>query len=160
MDFIAKTANRILNKPPAVPEGLDVSPEQLLTDLETLEWIMLGHPGQGDQLLQAMFFRYADAAAPKKGQRATIWYRMRNHLLHLWDHWDRLTCYRIFKHSTGLALDATNNSTERAIGWSVKDRYRTMRGYKRNTSILNVASLTAWLLEQPAAYDMSPLFAS
>ncbi len=160
LDFIAKTAERILNKPPAVPEGLDVSPEQLLADLETLEWIMLGHPGQGDQLLQTLFFRYADATAPKKGQRATVWYRMRNHVLHLWDHWNRLICFRTLRHSKGLVLDATNNSTERAIGWSVKDRYRTMRGYKQDTSILNVTSLTAWLLEQPVAYDMSPLFAS
>jgi transposase-like protein len=160
LDFIAKTAERILNKPPAVPEGLDLSPEQLLTDLETLEWIMLGHPGQGEQLLREMFLRYADAAPPSKGRRATIWYRMRNHVLHLWDHWDRLICYCTLWHSHHLLFDATNNSTERAIGWSVKDRYRTMRGYKRDTSILNVTSLTAWLLEQSAGYDMSPLFAS
>ncbi len=160
LDFIAKTAERILNNPPAVPKGLEVSPEQLLADLETLEWIMLGHPGQGEQLLREMFLRYVDAVPPKKGRRATIWYRMRNHLLHLWDHWNRLICYRTLEHSKNLLLDATNNSTERAIGWSVKDRYRTMRGYKRDTSILNVASLTAWLLERPAGYDMSPLFAS
>jgi transposase-like protein len=160
LDFIAKTAERILNKPPAVPEGLDVSPEQLLTDLETLEWIMLGHPGPGEQLLREMFLRYADAVPPKKGRRATIWYRMRNHVLHLWNHWKRLICYRTLRHSKNLLLNATNNATERAIGWSVKDRYRTMRGYKRDTSILNVTSLTAWLLEQPAGYDMSPLFAS
>ena len=160
LDFISKMVECVLNQPPAVPAGLDVTPEQLLADLETLEWIMLGHPGQGDQLLQEMFLRYAAAAPPKKGQRATVWYRMRNHLLHLWDHWNRLTCYRTLRHSRGLALDATNNCTERAIGWSVKDRYRTMRGYKRNISILNVSSLTAWLLERPAHYDMSPLFAS
>jgi transposase-like protein len=160
LDFIAKTAERILSKPPAVPEGLDVSPEQLLADLETLEWIMLGHPGQGEQLLREMFLRYSQALSPKKGRRATIWYRMRNHVLHLWDHWNRLICYRTLWHSNRLLLDATNNCTERAIGWSVKDRYRTMRGYKRDTSILNVTSLTAWLLEQPAGYDMSPLFAS
>lgn len=160
LDFVATTAERILRKPPAVPEGLDVSPEQLLADLETLEWIMLGHPEKGDQLLREMFLRYADAAPPEKGRRATIWYRMRNHLLHLWDHWNRFTCYRTLPHRKGLALDATNNSTERAIGWSVKDRYRTMRGYKRITSILNVTSLTAWLLHQPADYDMRPLFAS
>jgi hypothetical protein len=42
----------------------------------------------------------------------------------------------------------------------VKERYRTMRGYKRKDSILNVTSLTGWLLEQPVGYDMSPLFAA
>ena len=158
LDFIAKTAERILNKPPAVPQGLDVSPEQLLADLETLEWIMLGHPESAEQSLREMFLRYADAASPNKGRRASIWYRMRNHVLHLWDHWKRLICYRTLRHSHNLLFDATNNVTERAIGWAVKDRYRTMRGYKRDTSILNVTSLTAWLLERPAGYDMSPLF--
>jgi hypothetical protein len=35
-----------------------------------------------------------------------------------------------------------------------------MRGYKREQSIRNVTTLTAWLLEQPIGYDMSPLFAA
>jgi hypothetical protein len=35
-----------------------------------------------------------------------------------------------------------------------------MRGYKRKASILNVTGLTAWLIDQPAGYDMSALFAS
>ena len=59
-----------------------------------------------------------------------------------------------------MKINPTNNASERAIGWSVKERYRTMRGYKRKRSILNVTALTAWLLDQPAGYDMSPLFAS
>ena len=63
------------------------------------------------------------------------------------------------RHSEGLEINATNNGSERAVGWSVKDQYRIMRGYKRQRSILNVTSLTGWLLEQPVGYDMSPLFA-
>jgi len=31
----------------------------------------------------------------------------------------------------------TSSATERAIGWSIKERYRTMRGYKREDSIPN-----------------------
>ncbi len=44
----------------------------------------------------------------------------------------------------GGGLDGTNNATERAIGWWVKERYRTMRGYKRRQSVLNVSRLIAW----------------
>ena len=160
LTFIAEAAEQVWENPPLVPEGLAVSPDQLLADLELLEWIMLGHPGHGAQLLEEVHLRYAHAPAPKKGERATIWYRMRNRILHLWNNWDRLTCYLTLQHSEGLEINATNNGSERAIGWAVKDRYRTMRGYKRQDSILNVTALSGWLLEQPVGYDMSPLFAA
>ena len=160
LSFIAKAAEQVLKKPPAVPPELDVTPEQLLADLETLEWIVLGQPGHAAQLLKEMYLRYAPAPSPQRGKRATLWYRMRNRILHLWDHWHRLTRYLTLKHHHGLELDGTNNSTERAIGWSVKERYRTMRGYKRISSILNVTALTAWLRDQSPGYDMSPIFAA
>jgi transposase-like protein len=160
LEFIAKAATKVLQKSPSVPKGLAFSADQLLADLETLEWIMLGHPGHGAKQLEVLYLRYADAPAPKKGRRASIWYRMRNHILHLWDNWERLTCYQTLAHTKGLAVDATNNCSERAIGWAVKERYRTMRGYKRERSILNVTGLTAWLMDQPADYDMSPVLAS
>lgn len=41
-------------------------------------------------------------------------------------------------------LDGTNNSSERTIGWWIKERYRTMRGYKRRKSAVNVSRLLAW----------------
>ena len=158
LTFIAEVAEQVWEDPPPVLEELTVSANQLLADLEWLEWIMLGHPGHGAKLLEEMYLRYAHAPAPKKGERATVWYRMRNRILHLWNNWDRLTCYLTMRHSEGLEINATNNGSERAIGWSVKDRYRTMRGYKRQRSILNVSTLMGWLLEQPPGYDMSPLF--
>ena len=34
--------------------------------------------------------------------------------------------------------------SERAIGWWLKERYRTMRGYKRPESAVNVSRLLAW----------------
>jgi len=160
LTFIAEVAEQVWENPPLVPQGLCLSPDQLLADLESLEWIMLGHPGHGARLLEEMHLRYAHAPAPKKGERATIWYRMRLHLLHLWNNWHHLTCYLTLRYSEGLEINPTNNATERAIGWTVKDRYRTMRGYKRQRSILNVSMLTGWLLEQPLGYDMSPLFAA
>jgi transposase-like protein len=160
LTFIAETAQQVWENPPAVPEELTLSLDHLLADLELLEWIMLGHPGHGARLLEELYLRYAHAPAPKKAEHATLWYRMRNHILHLWDNWSRLTCYLTLRHSEGLEINPTNNAAERAIGWAVKDRYRTMRGYKRQPSILNVTSLTAWLLEQRVGYNMSPLFAA
>ena len=41
-------------------------------------------------------------------------------------------------------LDGTNNDCERCIGWAIKERYRTMRGYKRVQSALNVSRLIAF----------------
>lgn len=142
LTFIAEVAEQVWEDPPPVLEELTVSANQLLADLEWLEWVMLGHPGHGAKLLEEMYLRYAHAPAPKKGERATVWYRMRNRILHLWNNWDRLTCYLTMRHSEGLEINATNNGSERAIGWSVKDRYRTMRGYKRQRSIPNVSTLT------------------
>ena len=160
LDFVAKTAERVLRQPPPVPAGLDVTPAQLLEDLELLEWIMLGHPENGQQLLAVLYDRYSGAPAPKKGKRATLWYRMRNHVLRLWNHWQRYTCYRTALAQNTFTLEETNNSTERVIGWTIKERYRTMRGYKREDSVLNVTMLTAWLREEPNGRDMNPLFAS
>jgi transposase-like protein len=159
LDFIAEAAERVWTAPPSVPEGFSASPNQLLADLELLEWIILGHPGHGARLLEELYLRYARAPAPKKGKRATLWYRMRNHLLHLWNNWARITCYLTLRYGESGEINATNNAAERAIGWAVKERYRTMRGYKRQRSILNITTLTGWLLEQPPGYDMSPLCA-
>jgi hypothetical protein len=55
----------------------------------------------------------------------------------------RLTCYRTWAGPDGETLDGTNNGCERAIGWWVKERYRSMRGYKRLASVLNVSRLIA-----------------
>jgi hypothetical protein len=82
---------------------------------------------------------------------------MRNRVLHLSDNWRRLTCYRRLQHRDNLEIDAPNNAAELAIGWSVKERYRTMPGYKREASILNVSGLTAWLLHQSACYERGAL---
>ncbi|KPL16507.1 MAG: hypothetical protein AMJ93_15710 [Anaerolineae bacterium SM23_84] len=82
---------------------------------------------------------------------------MRNHVLHLWKNWQRIICYRTAGYAEQLEVEVTNNGSERTIGWAVKERYRMMRGYKRRQPILNVTALTAWLLEQKAGADISPL---
>ena len=44
----------------------------------------------------------------------------------------------------GACRDGANNATARASRWCVKERYRTMRGYKHQASVLTVSRLIAW----------------
>jgi transposase-like protein len=124
--------------------GIQVEPAQALADLRQLgELIHSRQPEQQAQLL-ALYERYAQAEAPRKGKAASIAYRMRNLFLDRWNLWPRLTFYRTWKDEQGKQiLDGTNNADERAIGWWVKERYRSMRGYKREQSVLNVSRLIA-----------------
>ena len=70
---------------------------------------------------------------------------MRTLFLDRWNLWPRLTFYRTWKNAHGEEiLDGTNNASERAIGWWIKERYRSMRGYKRVQSALNVSRLIAY----------------
>ncbi len=60
----------------------------------------------------------------------TLAYRLRLFSLDRWNLWTRLALYRTCGDKDCGRLDETNNATERAIGWWVNERYRTMRGYK------------------------------
>lgn len=124
---------------------LQLEGAQALLDLRQLADLIHSRlPEQQGQLL-ALYERYAPAAPPKKGKPASIAYRMRNLFLDRWNLWPRLTFYRTWKDKDGKPiLDGTNNADERAIGWWVKERYRTMRGYKREQSVLNVSRLIAY----------------
>jgi len=146
--------------PPPIPTGLDVNAHQLLEDLAELEWIILGHPGSGEKMLENLHLRYAQAPAPRPGDTATIWYRMRLLTLHLWNNWEKITLYQSWRGQDGETLEETNNGAEQTIGWWIKDRYRTMRGYKRKQSILNVSSLLAWVGAQPMGYNLAALCAT
>lgn len=46
-------------------------------------------------------------------------------------------------------LDGANNVAERAIGWYIKERYRTMRSFKRRASVRNIARLIPALAANP-----------
>jgi transposase-like protein len=124
---------------------LSIEAEQALADLRRLgELIHMRQPDQQAEV-QALYERYAQAPAPQKGKSARIAYRMRNLFLDRWNLWPRLTFYRTWKDKEGKPiLDGTHNADERAIGWWVKERYRTMRGYKREQSVLNVSRLIAF----------------
>lgn len=55
-------------------------------------------------------------------------------------------------------MDGTNNGSERLIGWWIKERYRTMRGYKRPKSVKNVVTLTARMGAESGQYNMTELY--
>jgi len=126
-------------------KAIDVSPEQALEDLALLEDLIHSRLPKDQSKLEFLYERYANARKPRKGQRYDVAYRMRNLFLDRWNLWPRLTFYRTWQDEYGnLILDGTNNACERSIGWSIKERYRTMRGYKREQSALNVSRLIAF----------------
>ncbi len=121
-----------------------VEPEQAKADLERLgELIQSRQPEEAEEL-EKMHFHYIHAPPPKKGEKASLAYRLRLLFLDRWNLWPRLTRYRTWTGPAGETIDGTNNGSERAIGWWVKERYRTMRGYKRTKSAVNVSRLLAW----------------
>jgi hypothetical protein len=136
---------------PAVATDVDgslaasgVTPEQAQADLKRLgELIITREPEDVDEL-ETMHYRYLAASPPGAGEKATTAYRLRLLFLDRWNLWPRLTKYRTWQGPNGETLDGTNNGSERAIGWWIKERYRTMRGYKRPKSAVNVSRLLAW----------------
>jgi len=124
---------------------LQIEPSQALADLHRLGKLIHERLPEQQSELQALYERYAAAFPPRKNRTASLAYRMRNLFLDHWNLWPRLTFYRTWKDRNGNPiLDGTNNADERAIGWWVKERYRTMRGYKREQSALNVSRLIAY----------------
>ena len=78
--------------------------------------------------LEGIYLRYADARKPGKGKKYDVAYRMCNLFMDRWNLWPRLTFYRDWKDEGGNEiLDGTNNHCERAIGWWIKERYRSIR---------------------------------
>jgi transposase-like protein len=137
-----------------MPTGVDSSPQRLCDDLRQLCTLVGERPADGEERLEALYARYQSAPQPAAGQRHSVWFRMRMLSTRLWERWRRLT----LDLRRG-DLDGTNNSAERMIGWWIKERYRTMRGYQRTESIRNVVTLTAHLGVHSGAYDMTALYA-
>jgi transposase-like protein len=125
-------------------KAIGVEPAQALADLDRLgELITSRQPEQGAELEQ-MHRRYVEAPPPKKGAAASLAYRLRLLYLDRWNLWSRLTRYRKWQGPKQERLDGTNNACERAIGWWIKERYRSMRGYKVPANALRVSRLLAW----------------
>jgi transposase-like protein len=124
--------------------AIGVTPEQALQDLGRLGDLILSRQPEEENALEELHHRYIGAAPPGRGDKASVAYRLRLMYLDRWNLWRPLTRYRIWQGPEGETVDGTNNGCERAIGWWVKERYRTMRGYKRRKSAVNVSRLLAW----------------
>lgn len=125
--------------------AIGVRPQQALSDCqELLRLIMDRQPTtEASAALEAIHRRYLAAPKPRAGETMSLAYRLRLFSLDRWNLWRRLTRYRTWVGSDGERLDGTNNACERAIGWWVKERYRAMRGYQREQSVLHVSRLIA-----------------
>lgn len=125
--------------------AIGVAPAQALADCqELLRLVMERQPSrEASAALATIHHRYQGAAPPVKGKNMSLAYRLRLFSLDRWNLWGRLTRYRTWAGPDGETLDGTNNACERAIGWWVKERYRSMRGYKRPESVLHVSRLIA-----------------
>jgi hypothetical protein len=124
---------------------IGVEPAQALADCQELLQLMRERQPSpaASATLATIHRRYLGATKPPTGGPMSLAYRLRLFSLDRWNLWPRLTRYRTWAGPEGETLDGTNNACERAIGWWVKERYRSMRGYKRPASVLNVSRLIA-----------------
>jgi transposase-like protein len=124
--------------------AIGVTPAQATEDLKRLGELIISRKPEEVTELEVLHRRYLGARPPGKGEKASTAYRLRLLYLDRWNLWPRLTRYRTWHGPDEETLDGTNNGSERAIGWWIKERYRTMRGYKRVKSAVNVSRLLAW----------------
>jgi transposase-like protein len=126
-------------------EVIGITPQQALADLASLQEMIHSRRPEDQSRLEEIYLCYAEARKPGKGKKYDVAYRMRNLFMDRWNLWPRLTFYRVWKDEYGNEiLDGTNNYCERAIGWWIKERYRTMRGYKQEQSALGISRLIAF----------------
>ena len=109
-------------------KAIGISRELAAADLTRLGELIKSRKREQGRELETMHRRYLHAAPPQAGEHQSLAYRLR--LLFL----DRLPpvasldpLSHVEKPQRG-KLDGTNNACERAIGWWIKERYRSMRG--------------------------------
>src|SRR5258707_12779144 len=125
-------------------QAIGVSPQQATADLTRLGELVKSRQREQASELETMHRRYLQAAPPQEGAHQSLAYRLRLLFLDRWNLWHRLTRYRKWKGPQGETLDGTNNACERAIGWWIKERYRTMRCYKWPEHAVRVSRFLAW----------------
>lgn len=152
-ELVNKLFEQLQDEEP-MPEGVASSPEILAMDLALIQWLIWVRPDHAASLLRDLYHRYQAAPKPPSGRKHPLWYRVRMLITRLWNKWNRLTLDQRRDD-----LDGTNNASERVIGWWIKERYRTMRGYKRHESVKNVVTLTARMGAQSGRYNMAELYA-
>jgi len=123
---------------------------------------------EGLSIEQALQQRYQVASPPLPGKKASSFYRLRLLTLDLAEDWAKLTLSDTCRAGDGQRfIPVTNNASGQRIGLNIKERYRTMRGYKSKWSARQVSgpvhraprcggALTAWLRE---ADDPQALYA-
>ena len=110
--------------------------------------------------LEALARRYEQEPLPRRGQRATPFYRLKLLTIDLAADWDRLTLTEQRRDDQGRRMvPATNKVSELSIGMNVKERYRTMRGYKSETSLRRVVTLSAYFRQEGKGALISALAA-
>jgi len=125
-------------------DAIGITSQQALDDLASLKEMIHSRQPEDQSRLEGIYLRYANARKPGKGKKHDVAYRIRNLFMDRWNLWPRLTFYRNWKDEHGNEiLDGTNNHCERAIGWWIKERYRSMRGYKQAKSALGISRLIA-----------------
>lgn len=160
-DLVAALGTKALEHPDPVPWELPgLTRDQFLEDVQDLEFIVKSVPHDGQAQLARLAARYQPAPPPPQDHRASMWYRMRLLTLDWSENWKRLSLYLSWRGEHGEKLDGTNNVTEQIIGNSIKERYRTMRGYKRRDSIRNVSSLISWVRAKGPGYDLAEVVSS
>lgn len=140
--------------PPLLPKGAKSSYHQIERDGRIVQGLVRDRPPDAKQILAILYDCYEAAPTPKPKQKHPIWYRMKRLIWRLWTRWERITLDQHYDN-----LDGTNNACERLIGWWIKERYRTMRGYKRTLSTRNVVAVTSLLGVADEPYDMGLLYA-
>jgi hypothetical protein len=139
----------------------DLSSEQAIEDLASLETIILARAPSSQADLEAMQQRYQKAPPPGRRKKADSFYRMRLLTMDLAEDWPRLTLNDTHREPDGRRfLPATNNASEQRIGHNIKERYRTMRGYKSTASLRRVPALTAYLREANDSRALATLIAA
>lgn len=159
-NLVAELGERALSSPDPLPPGVTRTVAEFLADLEYVQLLMALRPTDGAAQLERLLRLYQAAPPPAKGERASLWYRFRLALLRWWENWSRLTLDQRWNRTHEDRLDGTNNAAERAIGWWIKERYRSMRTYKRRRSVRNLANLITFLGAHAAPADLTPLVAA
>lgn len=155
-DQLSDSIDKHLERAEPLPEGVELSPDQVRADLEQMEQLVRERPPDGEEQLAEMYQRYKKVPKPKGRQKHSVWYRARMMVTRLWTRW---RCLTLDQRRKDQDMDGTNNSSERLIGWWIKERYRSMRGYKREESIRNVVTLTALIGASSDVFDLGSLLA-
>jgi transposase-like protein len=159
-DLVAQLGEQLLHLPQPVVPNVERTVADALADLEYVQHLIALRPPDGLDQLSRLLKHYQTASPPRPGEKASVAYRIRLALLRWSNNWPRLTFDQRWNRYHQTSLDGTNNVAERAIGWYIKERYRTMRTYKRRASVRNICRLIPYLAAHPDQPVLADLLAA